>query len=57
MAYQDIEYELKDGIVTVTMNRPDVMNALSENLEGEIHGAPVLEGSRHVGAARLGRRL
>ena len=39
MAYQDIEYELKDGIVTVTMNRPDVMNALSENLEGEIHAA------------------
>ena len=39
MAYQDIEYELKEGIVTVTMNRPDVMNALSENLEEEIHAA------------------
>ena len=25
------------------------------DLEGEIHGAPVLEGARHVGAARLGR--
>ena len=36
MAYQDIEYELKEGIVTVTMNRPDVMNALSENLEEEM---------------------
>ncbi|MBD19918.1 MAG: hypothetical protein CMM37_02625 [Rhodospirillaceae bacterium] len=37
MAYQDLKYELKDGIVTITMNRPEVMNALSENLEREIH--------------------
>jgi len=39
MAYQDIKYELQDGIVTITMNRPEVMNALSENLEEEIHDA------------------
>jgi|TARA_B110000196_G_scaffold310045_1_gene312404 enoyl-CoA hydratase/carnithine racemase len=39
MTYQDVKYELEDGIVTITMNRPDVMNALSENLEAEIHTA------------------
>ncbi len=39
MSYQDILYEIEDGIATVTLNRPQVMNALSPNLEGEMHRA------------------
>ena len=39
MSYQDILYEVEDGIATVTLNRPAVMNALSPNLEAEMHRA------------------
>jgi len=39
MSYTDLNYDLVDGIVTVTLNRPDVMNALSPNLEAELHRA------------------
>ncbi len=39
MSYEDILYETKDGIATVTMNRPKVMNALTPNLEAEMHRA------------------
>ena len=37
MRYDDILYEVEDGIATVTLNRPQVMNALSPNLEAEMH--------------------
>ncbi|WP_415920796.1 enoyl-CoA hydratase-related protein [Tateyamaria sp. SN6-1] len=36
MDYQTITYELADGIATVTLNRPDVMNALSTQMRAEI---------------------
>jgi enoyl-CoA hydratase/carnithine racemase len=39
MSYQDILYEVEDGIATITLNRPQVMNALSPNLEAEMHSA------------------
>ena len=39
MRYDDILYEVEDGIATVTLNRPQVMNALSPNLEAEMHRA------------------
>ena len=39
MSYQDILYEVADGIATVTLNRPAAMNALSPNLEAEMHRA------------------
>ena len=39
MSYQDIIYEVDDSIATITLNRPKVMNALSPNLEAEIHQA------------------
>jgi len=39
MSYDDILYEIEDGIATVTLNRPQVMNALSPNLEAEMHRA------------------
>ena len=36
MDYDSIIYELKDGIATLTLNRPEVMNALSSNLRREL---------------------
>ncbi len=39
MGYDDILYDIEDGIATITLNRPQVMNALSPNLEAEMHRA------------------
>ena len=39
MGYQDLLYGVEDAIATITLNRPDRMNALSRNLEEEIHRA------------------
>src|SRR3977135_1617453 len=39
MAYQDLVYAVEEGIATITLNRPARMNALSPNLETELHHA------------------
>ena len=39
MSYDDLLYEVEDSIATITLNRPQVMNALSPNLEAEMHRA------------------
>ncbi len=39
MSYKDLIYDVKDQIATITLNRPDRMNALSRNLEAEVHRA------------------
>jgi enoyl-CoA hydratase len=39
MSYQDLLYAVEDGIATITLNRPTRMNALSPNLEEELHRA------------------
>src|SRR5712691_6117071 len=39
MSYQDLIYAVDESIATITLNRPARMNALSSNLEEEIHRA------------------
>ena len=39
MSYQDLIYSVDDKIATIALNRPDRMNALTRNLEAEIHRA------------------
>ena len=39
MTYQDLIYGVDEGIATITLNRPARMNALSPNLEAELHRA------------------
>ncbi len=39
MAYEQILYETADRIATVTLNRPDRMNAMPPQMIGEIHDA------------------
>lgn len=39
MDYQTITYDLADGIAVITLNRPDVMNALSTQMRAEITDA------------------
>jgi enoyl-CoA hydratase/carnithine racemase len=39
MSYQDLLYVVEDTVATITLNRPERMNALSRNLESEIHRA------------------
>jgi enoyl-CoA hydratase/carnithine racemase len=37
MSYQDLLYSVEDKVATITLNRPERMNALSRSLEKEIH--------------------
>ncbi|MGH3242444.1 MAG: enoyl-CoA hydratase/isomerase family protein [Spirillospora sp.] len=39
MDYETILYEVDDAVATLTLNRPEVMNALSSDLERELHDA------------------
>ncbi|TXH96365.1 MAG: 2-(1,2-epoxy-1,2-dihydrophenyl)acetyl-CoA isomerase, partial [Pseudorhodobacter sp.] len=45
MTYDHITYDLTGGIATITLNRPEVMNALSSGLRGELLDA--LKRSHH----------
>ncbi|WP_430463804.1 enoyl-CoA hydratase-related protein [Tabrizicola sp.] len=39
MSFQSLSYDLTDGIATITLNRPEVMNALSQTLRAELLAA------------------
>src|SRR5262245_2250956 len=39
MAYETLLYDAKDGIATITLNRPQVLNALNRKLLGELEHA------------------
>jgi enoyl-CoA hydratase/carnithine racemase len=39
MEYKEIEYEVKDGIATLTLNRPDQLNAFTAGMVGEVLSA------------------
>lgn len=54
MSYQDILYELDDRIATVTLNRPDAMNATTDRLYGELEDLiPRLRADPEVGCVIL----
>ena len=36
MAYSDVLYESEGRLATITLNRPEKLNALSNNLRGEL---------------------
>ncbi|MCB1742037.1 MAG: enoyl-CoA hydratase/isomerase family protein [Gammaproteobacteria bacterium] len=38
-SYEQISYALEDGVAIVTLNRPDVLNAMSFQLSSELHDA------------------
>ena len=39
MSYEDILYDIEDGIATITLNRPQTMNAITQRMKAEMHGA------------------
>jgi enoyl-CoA hydratase/carnithine racemase len=39
MSYDDILYDIEDGIATITLNRPQVMNAITPRMKAEMHQA------------------
>ena len=41
MAYETLLYDAKDGIAVITLNRPQVLNALNRQLMGELENALV----------------
>ncbi len=54
MTYQDIKYEIDGRIAYVTLNRPEKLNALSNNLRGEmIHAMKEAEAATEVAVVIL----
>ncbi|MCA9825558.1 MAG: enoyl-CoA hydratase/isomerase family protein [Dehalococcoidia bacterium] len=54
MAYDDITFEVEDRLAFVTLNRPEKLNALSNNLRGEVmHAMKEAEANRDVGVIIL----
>ena len=41
MTYKCLLFELKDGVATLTLNRPERLNALGDTLRDDLHDAIV----------------
>jgi enoyl-CoA hydratase/carnithine racemase len=41
MVYKCLLYDIEDGIVTLTLNRPERLNALGDTLREDLHEAIV----------------
>jgi enoyl-CoA hydratase/carnithine racemase len=55
MAYETILYEKKAPIATITLNRPEALNAISQQMTGELHRAlDEADADREVRAIILG---
>jgi enoyl-CoA hydratase len=39
MSYEGIRYTIEDGVATITLNRPQAMNALTPGMEADLHRA------------------
>ncbi len=54
MTYQTLLYEKADGVATITLNRPDKLNALNSTVYNELHAAfEAAENDPEVGAIVL----
>ena len=51
MNYETIRYEVADGVATVTLNRPDRLNAFNEQMMHDLIGACDAIDADDVGAA------
>ena len=53
MTYQDILFEARDGVATITINRPQVMNAFrGQTCEELIHALNRAGWDKSIGVAR-----
>ncbi len=58
MNYSDILFELREGVATITLNRPDNLNALTEPMHGELQhalGVTEAQGARVLVLTGAGR--
>lgn len=58
MSFETVDYQIKDGVATVKMNRPDALNALSHQLTLDLRAAikqAVSDGARAVILTGAGR--
>ena len=39
VAYEEVNYAVEDGVATITINRPDQLNALTDLTQAEIRHA------------------
>lgn len=53
MPYQTLEYNLKNHIATITLNRPDAFNAISEQMVDELQHAIYSCNSQEIRAIRI----
>ena len=60
VAYEEVNYAVEDGVATITINRPEQLNALTDLTQAEIRHAlgqsesnPDVVGSTYGGRSRI----